>query len=69
MFVYEKKLEYPVNVKNTNPRLAGVIISQYGGPYPITLQSHTKHKGSDTYMSEPLYNVLNYPSFKLIRKL
>ena len=32
MFVYEKKLQYPVKVKNTNPKLASVIISQYGGP-------------------------------------
>lgn len=32
MFVYEKKLQYPVNIKNTNPKLASVIISQYGGP-------------------------------------
>lgn len=32
MFVYEKKLQYPVRVKNCNPRLASVIISQYGGP-------------------------------------
>ncbi len=32
MFVYEKKLEFPVNIKNTNPKLAAVIISQYGGP-------------------------------------
>ena len=32
MFVYEKKLQYPVKVKNTNPKLAAVIISQYGGP-------------------------------------
>ena len=32
MFVYEKKLQYPVHIKNTNPRLAALIISQYGGP-------------------------------------
>ncbi len=32
MFVYEKRLEYPVNIKNTNPKLAALIISQYGGP-------------------------------------
>ena len=32
MFVYEKKLQYPVKIKNCNPRLAAVIISQYGGP-------------------------------------
>lgn len=32
MFIYEKKLQYPVRVKNPNPKLAAVIISQYGGP-------------------------------------
>ena len=32
MFVYEKKLQYPVNIKNTNPKLAKIIITQYGGP-------------------------------------
>ena len=32
MWVYEKKLQYPVKIKNTNPKLAGVIISQLGGP-------------------------------------
>lgn len=32
MFVYEKKLQYPVKIKDPNPKLAAVIISQYGGP-------------------------------------
>ena len=32
MFVYDKKLQYPVRIANTNPRLAAIIISQYGGP-------------------------------------
>ena len=32
MFVYEKKLQYPVKIKNCNPKLAAAIISQYGGP-------------------------------------
>ena len=32
MFVYEKKLQYSVKIKNTNPKLAALIISQYGGP-------------------------------------
>lgn len=32
MFVYEKKLQYPVRIKNTNPKLASIIISKYGGP-------------------------------------
>lgn len=32
MFVYEKKLQYPVKIDKPNPRLAAIIISQYGGP-------------------------------------
>ena len=32
MFMYEKKLIYPVKIKNPNPQLAKFIISQYGGP-------------------------------------
>jgi len=32
MWIYEKKLEYPVRIKKTNPRLAKLIIEQYGGP-------------------------------------
>ena len=32
MFVYEKKLQYPVRIQNPNPALAKIIISQYGGP-------------------------------------
>lgn len=32
MFVYEKKLQYPVNIKNSNPALAKMIMSQLGGP-------------------------------------
>lgn len=32
MFVYEKRLQYPVKIKNKNPALAKFIISQYGGP-------------------------------------
>ncbi len=29
---YENKLQYPVNIKNNNPKLAQAIISQLGGP-------------------------------------
>lgn len=32
MWQYEKRLQYPINIKNPNPKLAQVIISQYGGP-------------------------------------
>lgn len=32
MWTYEKKLQYPVDIKNPNPALAKLIISQFGGP-------------------------------------
>lgn len=42
MFVYEKKLQYPVKIKNCNPKLASIIISQYGGRYSNRLQLCTR---------------------------
>ena len=32
MFVYQKKLQYPVKIDRPNPKLARIIITQYGGP-------------------------------------
>lgn len=32
MWQYEKKLQFPINIKRPNPKLANFIISQYGGP-------------------------------------
>ncbi len=32
MWIYEKKLEFPVKIKNPNAKLAQAIISQLGGP-------------------------------------
>jgi len=32
VWIYEKKLEYPAKVVRTNPKLAKVVITQYGGP-------------------------------------
>ena len=32
MFSYEKKLQYPVKIANPNPKLARIILTQYGGP-------------------------------------
>lgn len=33
MFVYEKRLQHPVHIKNPNPKLAKIIMTQYGGPH------------------------------------
>ena len=47
MFVYEKKLQYPVRITNPNPRLAALIISQYGGPNGKKIRkSQHAHKSS-----------------------
>ena len=32
MWIYEKKLEYPVRINRCNPRAAKLVITQYGGP-------------------------------------
>ena len=32
MWAYQKRLQYPVNIKTTNPKLAQYIVAQYGGP-------------------------------------
>lgn len=32
MWQYQKKLQYPINIKNPNPKFAQIIASQYGGP-------------------------------------
>ncbi len=32
MFKYNKFLEFPINIRNKNPRLANIIATQYGGP-------------------------------------
>ena len=32
MWVYERKLQYPINITRPNPAMAKFIMSQYGGP-------------------------------------
>ena len=57
MWVYEKKLQYPVNIKNPNPALAKVIMSQYGGP-------HGEIGASLRYLSQRY--TMPYPELKAI---
>ncbi len=40
MWTYNKTLQYPINIKCTDPKLAKVIISQYGGAYSICYYSN-----------------------------
>lgn len=37
MWIYEKKLEYPVKIKQTNPALSQCILTQFGGPNCISV--------------------------------
>ena len=31
MWIYEKKLMFPINIKNNDPKLAKIMLEQYGG--------------------------------------
>ena len=46
MWDYERKLMYPVKIKNPNPALAKIIIAQYGG---------TSQNVRATYLTPPKY--------------
>lgn len=37
MWNYEKRLQYPVKITQTNPRIAQVIITQFGGPNGLSI--------------------------------
>ena len=39
MWIYEKKLQFPVNIKQTNSKLAKAIITQYGGADGVRYRS------------------------------
>lgn len=44
MWVYEKRLQFPVNIKETNAKLAQAIMSQYGGLYTFATREYKMHK-------------------------
>ena len=46
MWQYHKRLEYPVNIKSTDPKLAQYIVAQYGG---------TSQNVRATYLTPPKY--------------
>lgn len=51
MWSYEKKLQYPVNIKNPNPALAKVVISQFGGLNAKKIYSTSKIKSAADRLS------------------
>ena len=52
MFVYEKKLQYPVKIATPNAKYASIIISQYGGP-------DGELGASLRYLSQRFFNALS----------
>ena len=46
MWVYEKKLQFPIKIKNPDPKMAKIIMSQYGG---------TSQNVRATYLTPPKY--------------
>lgn len=57
MWSYEKRLQYPINIKNPDPAMAKIILSQYGGP-------HGELGASLRYISQRY--VMPYPELKAI---
>ena len=57
MWKYEKRLQYPVKIHQTNPKLAKLIITQYGGP-------HGEIGASLRYLSQRY--TMPYPELKAI---
>ncbi len=57
MWIYQKRLQYPIKIKSTNPALAKIIASQYGGP-------HGEIGASLRYLSQRY--VMPYPELKAI---
>lgn len=41
MWIYEKKLEFPIKIKKPDARLAKIMLEQYGGPYSMGIYVHT----------------------------
>ena len=48
MWNYEKRLQYPVNIKNTCPRTASLILSQFGGP-DGELSASMRYRGPEIF--------------------
>ena len=56
MWQYQKKLQFPVNIKNPNPQLASYIISQYGGAYCKSLSILSNPEKARIYAGFELFN-------------
>lgn len=56
MFVYEKRLQYPVKIDSPNPKLAALIISQYGGPNIRKLSVNLRFENCSKVHGTPINN-------------
>ena len=63
MWTYNKMLQYPINIKCTDPRLAKLIISQYGGPdgeLAASLRYLSQRFGMPDQKSKAILNDIRY---------
>ncbi len=63
MWTYDKVLEYPINIKETNTELAKNIISQYGGPdgeLAASLRYLSQRFGMPDQKSKAILNDVRY---------
>lgn len=70
MWNYEKRLEYPINIKNPNPRLAKFIVSQYGGPdgeLGASLRYLSQKFGMPDQKSKAILNDIRYRRTSTLR--
>lgn len=60
MWIYEKKLEFPVKITQPDARLAKIMIEQYGGAYFIRVYLHKNNRIASAVL---LFSFLEIPIF------
>ena len=71
MWTYEKRLEYPIKIKNPNPAMAKNIITQYGGPdgeLAASLRYLTQRYSMPTPQAQGILNDIGTEDTKLHHK-
>jgi spore coat protein JC len=70
MWTYKKALQYPIDIKCTDPRLAKVIISQYGGPdgeLAASLRYLSQRFAMPDQVSKAILNDIRYRRISTLR--
>lgn len=57
MWIYEKKLEFPVKITQPDARLAKIMIEQYGGAYSIMVYSIITKKNDSLNKKRGQYSI------------